>query len=173
MRGLRFVRRYPLALLGLLAIAFCVWVFWDAVAPQRVAVPPPSEESEAPSDLRMRRLPLPPGVYMKARLNPHDTAQALPLLKPGMTRAEVEGFVGRPAAQDVHPATIRDGKVTYQITYEADLEPPATVRPIRIPRRHSPERDPSASEWPLVALEFDATRAGHPLLGVIYPDPLF
>jgi hypothetical protein len=176
----RFLHRHPIALLGLLAAAFLTWVLWDAgVAPPKVQGPQgkPIEPQEEPpvalDDLPVRRLPLPPGVERKPRPNPHDTAQLLPKLKPGMTRTEVEGLVGLPAAEDIHPALVLDGRVTYFTAYEADLEAPATVRPIRTPRPPAPGRLPRPGARTLVTLEFDASRPGHPLLGVHYPDPLF
>ncbi|MBP3958635.1 hypothetical protein J8F10_25590 [Gemmata sp. G18] len=85
-----------------------------------------------------------------------------------MTRTEVEGLVGAPVPSDIHPATITGGKVTYHTAYEADLEPPATVRPIR----HTKVIGPAPART-LVTLEFDATQPGHPLVEVHYPDPLF
>ena len=178
MRLLRFVRRHPVAILGLLALAFFTWVWMDAGAGRRPGPDTPPELSRSEIDVPpgdwappQRRLPVPPGVEEKSRPTPQDTAQVLPKLKPGMTRTEVEGLVGVPAARDILPATIADGKVTYHTAYEADLEPPATVRPIRTPRPLA--RDPRPNGRTLVTLEFDATKPGHPLLGIHYPDPLF
>jgi hypothetical protein len=125
----------------------------------------------------IRPLPRPPGLEKasdKARPNPRETAQVLAKLKPGMTRAEVEGVLGTPGPQDIHPATISDGIVTYNTTYTADLGPPATVRPIRPhPKFPVPVRDAKPATPTVVILQFDATKPGHPLLGIYYPDPLF
>jgi hypothetical protein len=179
MRLLRFVRQHPIALLGVFVVAFVVWLWRDSF--------PDHQDQANPGDLRIvkaevplrRTLPALPEDEQPPPVPPQGTpqgkVQALSRLKPGMTRVEVEGLVGAPQATDIHPATIADGRVTYHTSYEADLEPPPTVRPIR-PLPHNPKtRDPMAqpNTRTLVTLEFDATKPGHPLLGVHYPDPLF
>lgn len=173
MRLLRFVRKHPIALLGIFAIAFIAWLWRDSFP----ATDPPLNGDpklvsvEAPPLVRF--LPAPPDAEVPPPKPPQNTAQALLKLKPGMTRVEVEGLVGLPEATDIQPATIADGRVTYQTSYEADLELPPTVRPIRSPRPMP--RDPMVQPGTRtrVVLEFDATKPGHPLLGVHYPDPLF
>lgn len=99
------------------------------------------------------------------------SAAALPKLKPGMTRAEVEGMLGAPPADQIHAITVNAERITYRTTYElSESELPMTVRPIQ-----SRTRVPARPADPLsfVALEFDASLPGHPLVGVLYPDPLF
>jgi hypothetical protein len=172
MRLLHFVRRHPIALLGVFAVAFVVWLWRDSL-------PIGQPQLQEPGDTQLlvvrapRLLPLPPGVEPeKAKPGAQETAQALTKLKPGMTRSEVEGLVGAPSADNILPVTVSDGKVTYQTAYEADFGPPATVRPIT-PRPHGPRAAPAGKERTRVTLEFDATKPGHPLLGIHYPDPLF
>lgn len=155
MRLLEPVRQYPVALLAVVALAFVSWVWWDALpaaAPQVPHMPPEMSRfdvSIAPSESAA-------------------FATVLPKLKPGMTRAEVEHLAGAP--ENIHPATVTGDRVTYHTAYEADFGAPPTVRPIRpMPK---PPADPSAPRA-IVTLEFDATRPGHPLLNVHYPDPLF
>lgn len=168
MRPLRFLRRNPLPVLAALVVAFVGWIYWDAVAP-----PPVLEVIPAPSGLAR---PLPSlvndsvldTVLMPVRLSPEGTAKVLPKLKPGMPRIEVEGLVGVPGTDNISAATVTDGRVFYRTWYEADLSPPPTVRPIGGNRRLRP---PAPLE--LVTLEFDATKPGHPLVGIYYPDPLF
>jgi hypothetical protein len=179
MRVTHLISRYPITVFGLCVLAFIIWLWRDAIPANQ-----PQPDLEAPKIAQMdpdelprkrlppRLLPLPEPVPEKAKPAPQGTAQSLSKLKPGMTRAEVEGLVGIPSAQDTYPATVMDGKVIYHTTYEADLEPPATVRPIRIPRPHPMGRDPQPKERTLVTLEFDATKPGHPLLSIYYPDPL-
>jgi hypothetical protein len=82
-------------------------------------------------------------------------------LKTGMSRTEVEWLVGAPLAPNIHPATQVDGSITYRTSYEADLN--LLVRPDSLPSGTSTRVD----------LEYDATKPGHPLLAVYYPDPLF
>jgi hypothetical protein len=123
------------------------------------------------------RHPLPPIVDYAAALDlpvaeRHVMSMSnLPRLKLGMTRVEVEGVIGPPAADSLHPITVTDGRATYQTAYdlgEPDLPP--TVRPIKarprvLPRPLSPQA--------LVALVYDASKPGHPLLEIRYLDPLF
>jgi outer membrane protein assembly factor BamE (lipoprotein component of BamABCDE complex) len=99
------------------------------------------------------------------------SAAALPKLKAGMTRAEVEGLLGTPPADQIHAVTVNENRITYRTTYEmSESDLPMTIRPIQ-----SRARVPARPNDPLsfVALEFDASQPGHPLLGVLYPDPLF
>ena len=172
MRLLRLVRRHPIALLGVFAAAFVVWLWRDSlpVNPQVMTVEGPPRPP-----LQPRPFPAPPNFdeLEAGKPTPQDTAQVLSKLKPGMTRAEVEGLVGLPADGDIHPATVADGRVTYHTSYEADLGPAPTVRPTRIPRPRTQPGEPNSTPRTLVTLEYDASKPGHPLLGIHYPDPLF
>jgi hypothetical protein len=92
-----------------------------------------------------------------------------------MSRIEVEGLIGPPTADQVLPLMVADGRVTYQTAYPVDLDPTPlrTIRPFG--RRLPPvtaldDEDPRAN---LIALEFDASLPGHPLVTVHYLDPLF
>jgi hypothetical protein len=178
MRVVRFIRRHPIALLGLFAIAFIVWLWRDSLpVAQPVLEPGDSRLPSVQGPILRRALPLPPGATPDpAKLHVplgKGTVQALAKLKPGMTRAEVEQLVGTPAPEDILPATVSGGKVTYFTAYDADLGPLSTVRPITPHRSHPKEPPPGPKERTLVTLEFDATKPGHPLLGIHYPDPLF
>lgn len=173
MRPLSFVRRNPLPVLGASVVAFAAWVFSDSTGSQGPDVNPVSDVQTL--EIIASQFAVqdgPPIDREPVRVSPQTTAHALPKLKPGMTRSEVEGLVGAPAAGHISPATVQDGRITYHAQYEADLAPVATVRPIGrgrfVPQPPVPPV-PSA----LVTLEFDATKPGHPLVGVHYPDPLF
>jgi hypothetical protein len=159
MRLLEPVRQYPVALLAVVALAFVSWVWWDAL-PNR---PEPVPHAD---------LSLQPVAVMTALTDtdaPPPLVRVLPLLKPGMSRAEVERLVGAPTG-DIHPASVTGDRVTYHTAYEADFGAPPTVRPIRpMPKLPADPNVPRA----IVTLEFDATRPGHPLVNVHYPDPLF
>jgi len=85
---------------------------------------------------------------------------------------QVESLVGIPPPAHVLPAIVADGKVTYHIAYNVDLSP-VPVQPIRTGLPRPTELDSHSSDRTLVMLEFDATKHGHPLLGIYYPDPLF
>lgn len=174
MRLFRYARQHPLALLGVVAVVFIGWIWWDAIASRT------SEEAAHVSDPNRRReLPLPPEMYVDGTMEPlvpppppPEQTRGIPKLKPGMPRIEVEKLVGAPADR-VSPATVADGRVTYSASYEADFGPPPTVRPIRAGYTKPPLADPTAGGRMLVTLEFDATKPGHPLLDIHYPDPLF
>lgn len=173
MRIIRFISRYPLIVLGLFVLAFVVWL---SRATNPAGPPPLDEESikmaqSDPDWPPRKRLPAtPPGIPMTRELPHPGEPHPLSKIKPGMTRAEVEELVGAPAPNDIHPVKVVDGKVTYHTTYEADLGPLPTVRPVT-PRPK--DRNPAPNAKTLVTLEYDATKPGHPLLGIHYPDPLF
>ncbi len=177
MQMLRYLRRHPLLVLGAIAVAFVGWLWRDAVTEslrgplepevahfEIVGVPPDHQRPTLTLDTDERPQP-----------NPNEKAQSLFRLKPGMTRAEVEGLVGAPTADHIHPVTVLDGQVTYSTSYEADLGPAPTVRPIRPHHRLPiPAAQPRQATGPtVVTLQFDATKPGHPLMGIFYPDPLF
>lgn len=167
MRFLRTLRQHPLALLAAVAVAFVGWVWWDAL-PARDPVAQSTLDAAGP--IYTRDLPVPPEFPDEES----DPTRGIPKLKPGMTRAEVEKLVGGPVDNRVSPATVTDGRVTYHAAYEADFGPAATVRPIARSRaRVSVEPTAPVVDRTLVTLEFDASRPGHPLVGVHYPDPLF
>jgi hypothetical protein len=181
MKLLRFLGRHPIAVFGVVAVAFLGWVWRDAyLGPQPAKVPGKEIALIGPPTTDMPDIGIPPRRPLPPRPIPQlppdqrgapTNFEVLQQLKPGMTRAQVEEIVGAPAANDIHPVTIADGKATYHTTYEADLGAPPTVRPIEtikpIPKAHpGPARNK-------VTLEFDATQPGHPLLGIYYPDPLF
>jgi hypothetical protein len=159
MQAFRFVRQRPLGVLGLMGVAFCTWLWWDAgrdlpSAALAVECQAARLRADGPDDA------------VKTRPTPQVVAQVLPRLKPGMTRTEVEDLLGVPAPEDIHAATVLGGRVTYETVYEADLGA-RTVRLLHTPK--APGSDPRT----VVSLEFDATKPGHPLLDVHYPKPNF
>ncbi|MBP3958210.1 hypothetical protein J8F10_23425 [Gemmata sp. G18] len=166
MRLQRLAHRSSAIIFGVLTTAFVVWV-WEGSSdgqPQIVGPRPPAL-GVAGATLTTDEDTVAP-VGHEAKPAPQGTTQMLFKLKPGMLRTEVEWLVGVPAPQCVHPATITAGRVTYHTSYEADLTPLSTVRP---PAGHVP----FTQEQTRVRLEFDATKIGHPLLDIYYPDPLF
>jgi hypothetical protein len=172
---LDFVRRSPVTVLGAFCVALGVWVWCDS-APNhqpRVVGAQPSEPDSAqvcPNAGLDDERPF-CGGEERAKPNPQNTTQILSKLKPGMLRTEVEALAGVPATQNIHPATITDGQVRYQVTYEADFQPVPLVRVLSASRPRSVEGDPKPRI--LVTLEYDATKPGHPLLGLSYSGRLF
>lgn len=162
------LRHYPLVLLAVVAVAFVGWIWWDAKprapvdAVGRLDVSGPGKRVES-MDATIEDPTAPPDP---------TPVRGISRLKPGMTRAEVEKLVGLPDADRVYPVTVADGRATYHAAYEADLGPAPTVRPIASRRIKSPPVTDPATRT-LVTLEFDATKPGHPLVGIHYPDPLF
>jgi hypothetical protein len=163
MRFLELVRRYPVALLAVVALAFVSWVWWDAL---------PGDSQPALQHADSKHLTSAEGlaVALDDTFLPPAGAplvKVLPMLKPGMTRAEVERLVGAPTG-DIYPATVAGDRVTYHIEYGSDFDAEfgaaRTVRPIR------PMPKPAGGS---VTLEYDATRPGHPLVAIHYTDPLF
>jgi hypothetical protein len=165
---IRPVLRHPIALLACFALAFVVWLWRDSVSDSRH--PGAENQAEGP---RGATLPFPvkpppptiPGKKWRLPVQDNTSTDLLAKLKPGMTRAEVDSLVGIPAPQDVYPVTVADGKVTYQTAYDADLGAVPSIRPVQPPTKRNPKGRT------LVTLEFDATKPGHPLLSVSYPQP--
>jgi hypothetical protein len=175
---LRFIRDNPVAVLGAGFLALVIWVAADlATAPGPKLQ---TSESLAPAG----ELPLPGAptdvVVTDGRQNERRTlsvrttvpTEVLPHVKPGMNRHEVEGFLGRPDPDQIQPITSTNGRMTYSMAYEFDdLGPLMTIRPIQPrPRMHV---EPSPGGRLTIAFVFDAARPGHPLIDIIYPDPLF
>ena len=169
MRVLRRIRNHPVAVLCVAAAGLGAWVAADLLGLRDTPRnPPPLRALPKPpvALLAEREAPAPPAVAARGLPVP---VEVLPRLKPGMTRVEVEGLLGSP--DRVCPVSADDGRLTYRTAYElADPELPMTIRPILIRPRLAPRPgDPKS----LVALEYDASRPGHPLVEVFYPDPLF
>jgi hypothetical protein len=160
MRILDPIRRHPIVILGLVLAGIAVWNAMEWLDPTPITPRMESGEKLVPVPLSIAMLDgsLPP---RESRPIPRAI---LPRLKPGMTRTQVEDMIGPPTANSLQPVTVAEGRATYRASYEL-AEPPAppTVRPIG-PGPRGPLH---------VALEFDATKPGHPLLDVMYLDPLF
>jgi hypothetical protein len=178
MRVLRHIRDNPILVLTVAVVGLITWVAADLLIP-----PSPKEVSILPDSLQFspppRLLPgpgamadAPEGIalaQMTAQRNLPVQAAVLPKLKAGMTRLEVEEILGPPIPDRIQPVTASEGRLTYLTAYElADPGPPMTVRPIT-----PSSRRPASTPLSYLALEYDASRPGHPLLEVLYPDPLF
>lgn len=169
MRLLRAIRENPVIVLG---VAIAVLIGWIAIDLSKgpLALLPHSALQAAESAELVQPIPaqaLLPGAHG----TPAVSVAMLPQLRPGMTRAEVEDLLGPPTADRVEPVTFQNGRVRYRTTYELDDSGvPMTIRPIQFRARILPAPRAPRS---LVALEFDASLPGHPLVEVLDPDPLF
>ena len=172
MHPVSFIKENPVTALGIAILALVAWVAVDlANAPQ-----PGKRASESQTVVIEMPLPGPPGsVAVADGLNstlPFVRATVstvvLPSVKPGMKRHEVEGFLGIPKVDQIQPMTRANGRTTYSTAYEFDdMGPPSTIRPIQpMPRAQSQPRL-------TIAFVFDATKPGHPLIDILFPDPLF
>lgn len=174
---LKFIKENPVSVLAVGLLALVIWIAADLATvakPKRQTV-----ESFAPAN----ELPLPgspsdvvvadgreggPTLSVRNAI-PTDV---LPHVKPGMNRHEVEGFLGRPAPGQIQPISSVNGRMTYSTAYEFDdMGAPMTIRPIKAHPRSPAESPPSARLT--IAFVFDAARPGHPLIDIIFPDPLF
>jgi hypothetical protein len=182
MRVLGRIRDNPIVLLAVAVIALVAWVAVDLMtsAPKKRVGDQAASDDEVPPlvisghTLRVPPAPIPDdeGVGLGVGLTdaPSIPLAVLPKLKPGMSRAQVETLVGLPAPERIHPVTASDGRLTYRTAYDlAGADLPMTVRPIRPQPRIPQPVQPQA----LVALEYDASQPGHPLVEVLYSDPLF
>lgn len=169
----RGIRNYPGLLLTLAGLGLAAWVAHDLLTP--AAGPRPQllpEVLHGPVNADVGDVAAPIEELVARR--PPPSAAVLPRLKPGMRRVEVETLLGPPEADDLTPVSTADGRTTYRMAYEfADPDPVVTVRPIHAGRpRVIPSADVKLVKS-FVALEFDATRPGHPLVAIHYLDPLF
>jgi hypothetical protein len=171
MRPSRGIRPSPALLLTVGAVGLGFWVAYDLLVPP---VPrqqfPDVLQSQGPHPFA----PTPPAaIEQLVTGRPPPSATVLPRLKPGMTRVDVENLLGPPGSDDISPVATIEGRTTYRMSYElSDLPPPATVRPIHAGRNHLPSPELRIYRS-FVALEFDATLPGHPLVHIHYLDPLF
>jgi hypothetical protein len=162
MQMLSALRKNPVPTLLVVVAGIVGWVAAGLFTPQQQPV--------QPLDLPDLGLAMP----TFARFDPTEprpvSPEALPKLKPGMKRVEVEGVIGLPSANALQPVTVVGGRMTYQAAYELAEPDPATVRPIQHHGRMIPRPPITKSHF---ALEYDASKPGHPLLAILYLDPLF
>lgn len=164
----RTLQQNPTTLLSLAVLAMIAWVSVDLARPPKSGVKKADGLDDvvlAAPILGIQSPPIPAGES-----NAGVLAASLQKLRPGMTRLEVERLLGIPAGDRVEPVTSSDGRLTYRTAYELAESSPMTIRPIRPLPRVIGAQEHSA---PLVALEFDASRPGHPLVDILYLDPLF
>jgi hypothetical protein len=166
MRMLDTIRRNPIATLAVVVAGLGGWAITELLSP-----PPPLKPAPMPD---ARALMAADVSFMPTTADSSTLLLALSKLRPGMSRVEVEELVGAPTADSVHPVTVTDGRARYRAAYDiGDPEPLATIRPIkRLPIKPMP-RIPHESSGIQVALEYDASKPGHPLIEVLYLDPLF
>lgn len=148
MRGTSLLKDHPVLLLGLVVVGLVAWVALDATP--RPAPPPDDAGTAAPGEVAQAGPdgPIAPPVRGRYPNEPGAVnALMVDLLFPGMTRREVEELLGAPAAGRV--AAADPDRLTYRTTYPILRDP-------------TPDGPPPA----LVALEFDASRPGHPLVRV-------
>ena len=172
------IKENPVAILSVALLAFVAWIAFDSTNGPAAKTQP----AEPPEVLYELPLPEPPTAVAieefrerRLRESPPGSVSvqpmSLPLLKPGMKRVEVEFFLGPPMPDRIQPVTLNEGRMTYSTAYElSDMDPPMTIRPIRPQPRVSPQDDEPQS---MIGLVFDASEPGHPLLHILYPDPLF
>lgn len=164
MKLFHHIRNAPLPVLAVVVAGFGLWIAYDAATARG-----PAGGGYEPS-LAVQDGPL----FIPDRPTPKLSEvrpELFPRLKPGMSRAEVEGLLGPPLADLIRPVAETDGRLTYHTTYPVttDAMPLNTVRPIG--GRVMPVV--ILANQSQIALEFDATLPGHPLVNVQFSDPLF
>jgi hypothetical protein len=175
MRPLSFVKDNPVTVLGVALLALTTWVAVDlanALAPRKQAAESRASANELPLPAQPSAVAVADGVEPASfPARPPVSTVVLPNVKPGMTRYEVEGFLGTPTPDQIQPVTRANGRVTYSTAYELDdIGPPMTIRPIQPRPRSQPQARPDRL---MIAFVFDANQPGHPLIDILFPDPLF
>jgi len=177
MRPLKLIRENPITVLSVAVLALIGWVAVDLA---KTGPKKQTAELSVPADeLYVQRRPAEAALDnpddAPVALAPENTvvsSAVLPRLKPGMKRVEVERFLGPPTPDQIHPVTLNNGRMTYSTAYEFDdIGPPMTIRPIHSRVRKFPE--PPRQTRALIAFVFDATVPGHPLVDILFSDPLF
>jgi hypothetical protein len=173
MHILHRIRNNPIVVLCVMATALIIWIAMDLL-PSGTPTNGPKVVSNPPPSISPPTIPPPPpkpGKFVQRPPMP-VTVEMLPKLKVGMTRIEVERLLGPPAEDQLQPVTQTNGGPTYCTAYELiESEIPMTIRPIRPKTARIPSRSVEAKTH--VTLEYDASKPGHPLIEVHYPDPLF
>jgi hypothetical protein len=168
MHTLRRIRNNPIIVLCVMVAALLIWIAVDSL-PSLAPTNPEKMTRSAPPEVKM---PPPPQIVRKSFLPMPVTAEMLPKLKVGMTRIEVERLLGPPAPDQLQPVTQTNGSLTYCTAYELiDSEIPMTIRPIQTKTARIPNQSVKSKSH--LTLEYDASKPGHPLIEVHYPDPLF
>jgi hypothetical protein len=185
MRPIKFIRENPITVMSVAVLALIGWVAVDLAktGPKKqtaeLSTSADDESSNPGDDFPLPRHFAKPAIDLSddapmalAPENSVVSSAILPRVKPGMTRVEVERFLGPPTPDQIHPVTLNNGRMTYSTAYELDdIGPPMTIRPIhsRVRKFPQPPRQPRS----LIAFVFDATAQGHPLVDILYADPLF
>lgn len=170
MHILQRIRNNPIAVLSVLAVALIAWVAVD-LFPSQSPVPNLDPAAFPPSKIK-KFLPSPP-----EEPSHHAASVSVGMLskvKPGMTRIEVEQILGPPAPDQLQPVTQTNGGLTYCTAYELiNSELPTTIRPIQPKASRTSIQSTPVDPKSQVTLQYDASKPGHPLIEVHYPNPVF
>jgi len=164
MKTLQGIRNYPIVVLTVMATALFTWIFLETQSKRN-----PDSAKPIP-DSRLRKLeihpPEPPRLLVQIRPVP---VEILSKVKPGMTRVEVERLIGPPNPDQIQAVTETNGRLTYSTAYELEeSKVPMTIRPIQPKSARIPKNTVESKSQ--LTLVFDATKPGHPLIEVLYPD---
>jgi hypothetical protein len=177
MRPLKIIQENPITVLSVAVLALIGWVAVDLAKTgpkkQTAELSAPVDEMEFQERSAEAAIVIEDdGPMALSTENSVVSSAVLPRVKTGMKRVEVERFLGPPTPDQIHPVTLNNGRMTYSTAYELDdIGPPMTIRPIhtRVRKFPQPPRQPRS----LIAFVFDATVPGHPLVDILYADPLF
>ena len=177
MRPLKTIQENPITVLSVAVLALIGWVAVDLAKTgpkkQTAELSAPGDEVEFQERFAESAIVIEEDTPVS--LMPENavvSSTVLPRVKAGMKRVEVERFLGPPTPDQIHPVAINNGHMTYSTAYELDdIGPPMTIRPINSRMRKFPQ--PPRQPRSLIAFVFDATVPGHPLVDILYADPLF
>lgn len=147
MRGARWLTRRRLvgSLVLLVLLGGAGVLLWWAIRdePRYVVIwsPPPKTPAEEAAQAELARL--------------QHIGNDLQNLQPGTSRGDVETILGRPHPDDIGPVGLVDGRRVYHVRYRAVLNAP-------------PPSAPNVNGYCEAELSFDASRNGHPLVGIRY-----
>jgi hypothetical protein len=166
MKTLHGIRNYPIVVLTVMAAALFTWIFVESGSPTKTN---PDTVKPVP-DSKLRKLELhpqqPPRLQFEVR---PATVELLSKVKPGMPRVEVERLIGPPNPEQIQAVTETNGRLTYRTAYELEeAKLPMTIRPTQQKSTRTPKNTIESKSQ--LTFEYDATKPGHPLIEVHFPD---
>jgi hypothetical protein len=166
MKTLQGIGNYPIIVLTAMSAVLFGWIFLESQTPSKSRL----NTGDPIPNSKVRKLELhpsePPRLPVQVR---PVAAEILSKVKPGMTRVEVERLIGLPSPDQIQAVTETNGRLTYRTAYELEeVNLPMTIRPIQPKSARAPKNMTESKSH--LTLEYDATRPGHPLIEVHYPD---
>lgn len=164
MKTLHGIRNYPIVVLTVMSAALFTWIFLESSKKNNPDTGKPIPESRLKKPEFQPKEP----PRLQAQVRP-TTVELLSRVKPGMPRVEVERLIGLPEPEQIQAVTETNGRLTYRTAYELEeAKLPMTIRPTQQKSTRTPKNTIESKSQ--LTFEYDATKPGHPLIEVHFPD---